>query len=75
MNKFLDLEHLDRYHFTSPSSQDLEWLMEQFDLHEIIEEDLVEKSTQDKIDVYDQYLFAVVHVPKYISERGKYVLN
>lgn len=75
MEKFLALDHLDRYHFTSPSTQDLEWLMEQYDLHEIIEEDLVEKSTQDKIDVYDQYLFAVIHVPKYKPERGKYILN
>lgn len=75
MEKFLDLDHLDRYHMTSPGSKDLEWLMEQFDLHEIIEEDLVEKSTQDKIDVYDQYLFVVIHVPKYRKETGKYVLN
>ena len=73
--KFLDLYHLDRYHLTSPSSTELDRLMEQFDLHEIIEEDLVEKSTQDKVDVYDQYLFIVLHIPKYNKERGKYVLN
>jgi len=75
MQKFLNLEHLDRYHLTSPSSSELNWLMEQFDLHEIIEEDLVEKSTQDKVDVYDQYLFVVLHIPKYNKDRGKYVLN
>jgi magnesium transporter len=75
MNKFLELDHLDRYHLTAPGTQELNRLMEQFDLHEIIEDDLVEKSTQDKIDVYDQYLFVVIHVPKYLPERGKYVLN
>ncbi len=75
MEKFLKLEHLDRYHLTAPGTEELDRLMQQFDLHEIIEEDLVEKSTQDKVDVYDQYLFVVLHIPKYFKERWKYTLN
>lgn len=63
------------YHENAPTAEYLDDLVEKYDLHEIIEEDLEERSTQDKIDVYDQCLFVVLHFPKYNTNNQKYLLN
>ncbi len=49
--------------------------MDKYDLHELIEEDLMEAATQDKIDVYDQCLFVVLNFPKFNTDRHKYMPN
>ena len=50
-------------------------MVEKYHLHEIIEQDLEETTTQDKIDVYDECLFVVLHFPKYDLSNQKYLLN
>ena len=54
---------------------EIEELTEKYDLHDIIIEDLEETSTQDKIDVYDDCLFIVLHFPKFEKEKRKYTMN
>lgn len=49
--------------------------MEKYDLHELVWEDLLEKITQDKIDVYDHCLFIVLHFPKYNQTHERYYAN
>jgi len=72
---YLSLKWIHRYHEDNPSREYLDDLVKKYDLHEIIEEDLEESSTQDKIDVYDECLFIVLHFPKYDLTNEKYVLN
>jgi magnesium transporter len=50
-------------------------LTEKYDLHDIIVEDMEESSTQDKIDVYDECLFLVLHFPKFQRENKRYGMN
>lgn len=59
----------------NPSKKFLNELMETYDLHELIEEDIVEPNTQDKIDVYDQCLFVVLHFPKFEKLQLRYLSN
>lgn len=62
-------------HLTNPDRAEISELVETYDLHELIEEDLVELNTQDKIDVYENNIALVVHFPKFQNINNKYVLN
>lgn len=41
----------------------------------MIEEDILEPSSHDKIDVYDDCIFLIMHFPKYNERIWKYVSN
>lgn len=75
MKPYLSLPKTTRYHTHDLSSDNNYRLKNTFELHEIVQEDINETSTQDKIDAYDEYIFLVLHIPKYIKERDKYVFN
>ena len=45
------------------------------DLHEMVEQDILEPSAHDKIDIYDDCIFLIMHFPKYNEKLGKYVSN
>lgn len=62
-------------HYTWPSKKEKENIIKEYDFHELIEEDIIEISTQEKIDVYDNYMFLVLNFPKYNNSVKKYYLN
>ena len=62
-------------HLFAPSKEEVQRLSQLFDFHEIIEEDLLEPNIQDKVDIYEDYLFLVLHFPKYNLKLQKYTLN
>ncbi len=62
-------------HLFSPSHEEIEKISKLFDFHEIIEEDLFETNIQDKVDTYDDYIFLVLHFPKYRPSLQRYILN
>ena len=43
-----------------PDKKQIDKLVDKYDLHEIIEQDFLDFTTQDKIDVYDGCLFLVI---------------
>jgi magnesium transporter len=75
MEVFLQLGNVRWYHEYGASKEMLGEIISRFDLHELVEEDLLETTTQDKIDVYDQCMFIVLHFPKYKPDRNKYLTN
>lgn len=75
MEKFLTIKGVDRLYENDPSQDYLNQLMSHYDLHELIEEDLVDWNIQDKIDAYDQCIFAVLHFPKYRAATDQYLQN
>jgi len=62
-------------HLVDPSHDDVEPLIEQYNLHEIIEQDFLDFMTQDKIDIYDDCIFVVMRFPKYNETTAKYFAN
>lgn len=64
-----------RIHLTNPSKEEVSNLATLYDLHELVEEDLLELNTQDKIDVYDDNIVVVLHFPKMNSGTNSYQLN
>jgi magnesium transporter len=66
---------MNRFHASNPSLKELNKIKDMYDLHEIIEDDLYEANTQDKIDVYDDFIFLVLHFPKFNNRTKTYFSN
>lgn len=75
MKKLLTLNNVSRVHLVNPTDQEIDELVKNHDLHEIIEQDLQESNTQDKIDVYDEHIFCVLHFPKFHTHSSKHYSN
>ena len=62
-------------HLVDPDKKQIDKLVDKYDLHEIIEQDFLDFTTQDKIDVYDGCLFLVMRFPKYNTKTKKHFPN
>ena len=75
MEKILNIGNVSWYHANKPNLQDIEKVKNLYDLHEIIQEDISDLNTQDKIDIYDDAMFLVLHFPKYDTKTNQYYSN
>lgn len=75
MKNLLKIGKVTWIHFQSPKKSELLEIGEEYDLHEIIIDDIVEYGTQDKIDTYDNHIFMVFHFPKYDEKQKRYISN
>jgi len=75
LEPLLTYRGVKRIYEYNPSKKFLNELIETYDLHELVEDDIVEPNTQDKIDVYNNCLFVVLHFPKYDKAQTRYLQN
>jgi magnesium transporter len=54
-----------------PRQIDLAWLQERFDFHPLDYEDVISRNQRPKVDAYDDYLFIVLHFPRYDKQVGR----
>jgi magnesium transporter len=54
-----------------PGALEQAWLEENFDFHALDFEDVLSRNQRPKIDVYDDYLFIVLHFPIFDSAAGR----
>jgi magnesium transporter len=54
-----------------PRQADLAWLQERFEFHPLDYEDVVSRNQRPKVDSYDDYLFIVLHFPRYDKAVGR----
>jgi magnesium transporter len=54
-----------------PRAVDRSWLEEHFDFHPLDYEDVLSRNQRPKIDEYDQYLFIVLHFPRFDKNVGR----
>jgi magnesium transporter len=54
-----------------PRQIDLAWLQERFEFHPLDYEDVVSRNQRPKVDAYDDYLFIVLHFPRYDKQVGR----
>jgi magnesium transporter len=59
------------YHVEEPRAADRGWLAEHFAFHPLDLEDVASINQRPKLDVYDDYLFLVVHFPRFDKETGR----
>jgi magnesium transporter len=54
-----------------PRAADQTWLEERFDFHPLDYEDVLSRNQRPKVDEYDDYLFIVLHFPRYDKTVGR----
>jgi len=54
-----------------PGALERTWLEEHFDFHALDLEDVLSRNQRPKIDVYDEYLFIVLHLPVFDRTAGR----
>ena len=75
MKNILHFGKTDWIYLFDPQKEEINDLVEEYDLHELIEEDLFELTNQEKIDIYEDHMFVVLNFPKYNAITKKYLQN
>ena len=75
MKTTLKFGQTKRIHYASPTPAEVDELVEEYEYHELIAEDLQEFTAQHKIDQYDDVIFIVFNFPKYNIVSKRYYLN
>lgn len=75
LDSTLIIGNVTRTHLINPTKEEIGTLAKKYSLHELVEEDLLELNTQDKIDVYDHHIAVVLHFPKMNLGTNSYQLN
>ena len=58
-------------HVQDPRLADREWLEQHYDFHPLDWEDVYSRNQRSKLDVYDDYLFIVLHFPVFEKASGR----
>jgi magnesium transporter len=58
-------------HIERPRPADRVWLEEHFDFHALDYEDVFSRNQRPKVDEYDEYLFVVLHFPRFDKAVGR----
>jgi magnesium transporter len=63
--EIVEAEGLRWIHIERPRNADRAWLEERFDFHPLDYEDVLSRNQRPKIDEYEDYLFIVLHFPRF----------
>jgi magnesium transporter len=69
--EIIETEGLRWIHIERPRAVDRAWLEEHFDFHPLDYEDVFSRNQRAKIDEYDDYLFIVLHFPRFDKQVGR----
>ena len=58
-------------HIEQPRPADRTWLEEHFDFHPLDYEDVLSRNQRPKVDEYPEYLFVVLHFPRFDKSIGR----
>src|SRR3712207_6589661 len=58
-------------HIERPRAADRAWLEEHFDFHPLDYEDVLSRNQRPKVDEYEDYLFVVLHFPRFDKVVGR----
>src|SRR5262245_54942739 len=67
----IDTSDLRWVNIERPGALERGWLEENFDFHALDLEDVLSRNQRPKIDVYDDYLFIVLHLPVFDPAAGR----
>ncbi len=67
----VETEGLRWIHIERPRAIDRAWLEEHFDFHPLDYEDVFSRNQRAKIDEYEDYLFIVLHFPRFDKQVGR----
>lgn len=67
----IEAEGLRWLHIERPQPADRAWLEEHFDFHPLDYEDVFSRNQRPKVDEYPEYLFVVLHFPRFDKSIGR----
>lgn len=59
----------------NPTKQEIENIFDEYDFHELDREAVMEENQYARLDPYDDYIFLVLHFPKYNPVTERYIQN
>lgn len=59
----------------NPTPREIDDIVEKYDFHELDKEAIIEEYQLARVDTYDDYIFVVLHFPKYDVKTRSYLLN
>ena len=59
----------------NPPREDIEAIFEKYGFHELDRDAILEEHQYARIDAYDDYIFLVLHFPKYNPDTERYIQN
>jgi len=62
---------LEWIHIEQPGPLERAWLAEHYEFHALDLEDVMSRNQRPKIDEYDEYLFMVLHLPRFDKSIGR----
>lgn len=71
----LTLGHAEWLDVVNPTEREIDQIIEKYGFHELDREAIVEPYQLARVDTYDNYIFAVLHFPKYDTKSRRYLLN
>jgi magnesium transporter len=69
--EIIEAEGLRWLHIERPQPADRAWLEEHFDFHPLDYEDVFSRNQRPKVDEYPEYLFVVLHFPRFDKAVGR----
>jgi magnesium transporter len=69
--EIVEAEGLRWLHIERPQPADRAWLEEHFDFHPLDYEDVFSRNQRPKVDEYPEYLFVVLHFPRFDKSIGR----
>jgi magnesium transporter len=69
--EIVEAEGLRWLHIERPRPADRAWLEEHFDFHPLDYEDVFSRNQRPKVDEYPEYLFVVLHFPRFDKSVGR----
>jgi magnesium transporter len=69
--EIVEAEGLRWINIERPRSAERAWLEEHFDFHSLDYEDVFSRNQRPKVDEYDEYLFVVLHFPRFDKSVGR----
>jgi magnesium transporter len=69
--EIVEAQGLRWLHIERPRPADRAWLEEHFDFHPLDYEDVLSRNQRPKVDEYPEYLFVVLHFPRFDKSIGR----
>ncbi len=61
--------------YINPPLDEIDLIIEKYNFHELDKEAILEENQYARVDTYDEYLFLVLHFPKYEPSTERYIQN
>ncbi|MBI5140531.1 MAG: hypothetical protein HZA94_03750 [Candidatus Vogelbacteria bacterium] len=64
-------KNLDWVDLESPSGEEIASIVDEYDIHPLIESELLKPSERAKVDLYPNFMYLILHFPKYTTNKDK----